>query len=115
MYSHCNTPEASPLQSTNELLVLASSLSSVSEIAQSSLRCESRAMVLATATRRVHVFRTLTQLLFVFVERVEGAVTFTPRVFEVIYQHYCEVVVPDPLYTLGMPISSEWFVPYRYF
>lgn len=95
---------------TNQLLVLASMISSINEIGCSLFKPGSYHHEIIMNKQEIHIYRTLTGMLFVFV-----ATKMPSNLFLLVYKHYCEYVLCNPLYQLEMPISCSKFNPKQFF
>lgn len=94
----------------NILLVLASSISSLNELARKALHFNNLHHCLILEHKQIHIYRTLTGMLFIFVSD-----SSTGKAFEASYKHYCDYALSNPFYQPGMPITCTKFMPSQFF
>ncbi|EOB12291.1 Trafficking protein particle complex subunit 4 [Nosema bombycis CQ1] len=101
--------QKSPKFDTNSLLVLCSSLHSlkylISEISKPTHKDK-----FYFESQTISMYTTLTGISFIFVGNEN-----TNQIFKKIYGDFCNFVMLDPFYILGMPINCEKFRPEQYF
>jgi trafficking protein particle complex subunit 4 len=102
--------EAGKQSELNALLVLTSSLHSINHICTKVGEQQDARQIICFRTRVITVFRTVTNLTFVFVSD-----TRTAGLYEKVYQHYIDFVSKNPFYANEMPISCSKFRPETYF
>ncbi|ADM11626.1 transport protein particle complex subunit [Encephalitozoon intestinalis ATCC 50506] len=96
--------------SINSLLILTSSLYSVSVILSRIMGKSAAKQTIRLQNRVITVFRTITNMVFVFVadEPVDS-------LFEKVYSHYCKYVTRNPFHSPEMPIQCSKFKPHLLF
>lgn len=103
----------------NSLLVLTSTLHSLNELSRNVLLTNAHFQSVAMGRSSIHMYRTLTGTLFIFVcsaepQGAEGLPSSTQKAFESVYRHYCDFVMGSPFYQPGMPINCSKFRPEQF-
>ncbi|KAI4290985.1 trafficking protein particle complex subunit 4 [Pancytospora philotis] len=115
IYKH----EAAPTEDVNSALILTSTLHSINEMTRSVFQTKARTQVVQMERTGIHLFRTLTNLMFVFVVRQEAqqpAAAEKPGIiFPSVYRHFCDCVMANPFYKLHLPICCAKFKPEQFF
>lgn len=93
----------------NQMLVLGTTIYSLIEMLIHTTNINGYEKIVEYENVRIVVFKTLTNHLFIFLW------DSTAPPFDMIYAHFCDVVLQDYSYSLEMPIGSERFTPERYF
>lgn len=109
--------EKNPSADTNSLLVLTSVIHSLNELSRNVFKLSEMVQTVSMRNRDLCVFRTLTNLTFIFVyDKEELSPRATPRkLFELVFRHFCDYVMANPFYQIEMPINCAKFRPDKYF
>lgn len=108
IYSHDNSKE------TNGIMIFASTLHSLSEIARTCLESSSYCQFIQYDTKTLALYLTLSGLTFMFVGD-ENMKSKVESAFKRVYKYFSEFILSDPYYNLEMPIKNKRFEPEAYF
>lgn len=99
----------------NSLLILTSTLHSLNELSRNVLKTAAYSQTVEMQEMVIHIFRTLTNTMFIFVSKRTGRDDAIHRVFEDVYRHFCDYVLSNPFYQDSMPINCVKFRPDQFF
>lgn len=98
-----------PLTSSNESLVLGSTIHSLLQLSNEVFTSTTSGLLVEYENHNIYVFTTLSKTFFIFLwDKSEPP-------FQAIYLHYAEKVMANYLYKVDMPINNCNFNPTTYF